>query len=366
MSTAFLDELGRWGPEAERPAASVAEAEAYCRALATTHYENFPLASWLLPQGLHQHFYNIYAYCRWSDDLGDEVHDPERSVALLAWWRGQLAECYAGRTWHPVFVALRRTIDEFGIPPRPFEDLVSAFEQDQRVTRYETFDQLRDYCRRSADPVGRLVLYLCRQFNDRNAAWSDSICTGLQLANFWQDVARDLDIGRVYLPREDCRRFGYSEDDLHGRVTNEAFVNLMRFEADRARDWLRGGLPLVAELPGRLQVDIELFARGGLKILDRIEGIGYRVWQTRPVVSKRDMAGLFLRCAGRAVLRRLGWRGSRIEDRGSRMEDRGSRIEGRETEIERGTVEGGPPSSILDHPSSTLDPRPIPAERSAP
>ena len=289
MAAPFAEELARWGPAgtAER-SVSLEEAEAYCRRLATTHYENFPLVSWLLPKELHQHFYNVYAYCRWSDDLGDEVGDPARSLELLSWWRDELAGCYAGEARHPVFVALAKTIREFGIPMEPFEDLLSAFEQDQRVTSYQTFADLRDYCRRSADPVGRLVLYLCRQFNEQNAAWSDSICTGLQLANFWQDVARDKDIGRVYLPKEDRERFTYSDQDLEQRITNGAFLELMRFEVDRARDFLTGGLPLIPRLPGRLQIDIEMFALGGLKILERIEGIGYRVWETRPAVTRFD------------------------------------------------------------------------------
>lgn len=304
MNAAFATELDQWGPQAlPSREVTLAEAEAYCRALATTHYENFPLVSWLLPRHLHQHFHNVYAYCRWSDDLGDEVHDTQRSLELLGWWRGELAECYAGRTRHPVFVALRRTIEEFQIPSQPFEDLLSAFEQDQRFLRYDTFEQLRDYCRRSADPVGRLVLYLCRAYDEQNVAWSDSICTGLQLANFWQDVSRDFEIGRVYLPREDRERFGYTEEDLENRVTNEAFLDLMRFEVDRARRFLIDGLPLVKRLPGRLCIDIDLFARGGLRILDRVEGIGYRVWQTRPVVTKADFARLFLSCLGRAAWR---------------------------------------------------------------
>ncbi|MGH7199361.1 MAG: squalene synthase HpnC [Planctomycetaceae bacterium] len=301
-ATVFHEDLSRWGPDAlpERPP-SLAEARAYCRRLAKSHYENFPLASWMLPRRLHQHFFNVYAYCRWSDDLGDEIGDTARSLALLAWWREQLGECYAGTARHPVFVALTETIREFDIPPGPFEDLLSAFEQDQRVTEYETFDQLRDYCRRSADPVGRLVLHLCREHNEPNVGWSDSICTGLQLANFWQDVARDADIGRVYLPREDRQRFGYSDEDLRYRVVNTAFFDLMRFEVERARQFLVGGLPLVERLPGRLRIDIELFARGGLKVLEKIESIGYRVWETRPVVTKREALGLFVRSVVRGI-----------------------------------------------------------------
>jgi squalene synthase HpnC len=300
----FSTDLEVWGPDSAYTAPDRSVAEAYCRTLATTHYENFPLVSWLLPKGLHQHFYNVYAYCRWADDLGDEVGDPAKSLQLLAWWRGELAACYQGRTRHPVFVALRNTIDQFSIPARPFEDLISAFEQDQTIREYDTFEQLRDYCQRSANPVGRLVLALCRQVNDQNVGWSDSICTGLQLANFWQDVARDYEIGRIYLPRDDYERFGYRREDFEARVTNPPFLELMKFEVDRARMFLTDGLPLIEQLPGRLQVDIDLFARGGLKILQRIEGIGYRVWDRRPKVTKADALGLLAGACWRHCWRR--------------------------------------------------------------
>ncbi|MFN0055711.1 MAG: squalene synthase HpnC [Planctomycetales bacterium] len=306
--TAFSEELARWGPGingARVP--SPAEAEAYCRALAQSHYENFPVVTWLLPASLHQHFYNVYAYCRWSDDLGDEVGDAARSLELLAWWREELAACFEGRPGHPVMVALATTIREFDIPREPLVDLISAFEQDQTVQEYETFDQLRDYCRRSADPVGRLVLSLCRRATPENFAWSDAICTGLQLANFWQDVARDQAIGRVYLPREDRDRFGYSVDDLQERRETPAFLALMRYEVDRAREflrpWRRPDRPELRQFPWRIQVDLELFARGGERILDRIERIGYRVWSQRPVVTKGDVVGLFLRALGRTAWR---------------------------------------------------------------
>lgn len=300
----FLRDLEDWGPDSQKAAPSKGDAEAYCRELATSHYENFPLVSWLLPKGLHQHFYNVYAYCRWADDLGDEVGDSARSLELLAWWRQELAACYAGQFRHPVFVALKGTIDEFSIPIEPFQDLISAFEQDQSVKEYQTFIQLRDYCRRSADPVGRLVLCLCRAATDQNVAWSDSICTGLQLANFWQDVSRDYDIGRIYLPREDYERFGYRREDFDARVMNPAFRDLMKFEVDRARQFLTDGLPLIPQLPGRLQVDIDLFAQGGLRILQRIEGIDYQVWQTRPKVTKGDAMRLLIGALWRRCWRR--------------------------------------------------------------
>lgn len=311
----IAEQLVEWFPEpntASLAVRSLAEAQAYCRELATGHYENFPLVSWLLPPRLHQHFYNVYAFCRWSDDLGDELGDRGRSQRALQWWRGELTKCFAGDTTHPVFVALRETIERFHIPAQPFQDLISAFEQDQVVTEYATFDDVRGYCRCSADPVGRIVLYLCEQFSAEHAAWSDSICTGLQLANFWQDVSRDLDIGRIYLPREDCARFGYSLEELRQRVTNECFIELMRFEVDRARDLLLAGLPLIEHLPGRLQVDIDLFARGGLCILERIQSMGYRVLERRPIVRKSDVLKLFVgsatRALGRAVLSTVGLR----------------------------------------------------------
>ena len=304
-NASFLSQLEIWGPAATRRAVSQAEAEAYCRALARTHYENFPVASWLLPRRLRQHFYNIYAYCRWADDLADETKNPDHARELLNWWRGQLEDCYGGSAFHPVFIALGPTIARFKIPRQPFDDLICAFEQDQRVREYETFDQLRDYCRRSADPVGRLVLYLAECLSEPNAAWSDSICTGLQLANFWQDVARDFDIGRVYIPRETRRLYGYGDDDLAHRRTNAAFRELMRFEVERARRFLLDGLPLVDCLPWRLRIDVDLFARGGLCILDQIEAIGYRVWETRPVVAKSDFVRLFFGSLVRGLLHPL-------------------------------------------------------------
>jgi squalene synthase HpnC len=301
----FADDLALYGPS---PSASPIpfdqrSAEAYCRKLATSHYENFPVVSWLLPKELHQHFYNVYAYCRWADDLGDEVGDKTKSRELLNWWRGEVDDCYAGQLRHPVFIALKSTIDEFQIPREPFVDLISAFEQDQSVCEYDTFLQLRDYCRRSADPVGRLVLYLCREYNEQNVAWSDSICTGLQLANFWQDVARDYAIGRIYLPREDYERFGYRREDFDARRINPAFLELMKFEVDRAREFLKAGLPLINQLPGRLQIDIDLFAHGGLRILQRIESIGYRVWESRPKVTKLDALGLVATALWRKLFR---------------------------------------------------------------
>ncbi len=289
----------------DRKPPSLHDANAYCQTLATGHYENFPLVSWLLPRKLHQHFYNVYAFCRWADDLGDEIGDTNRSLELLGWWRRELTDCYAGQCRHPVFVALRPTIEEFDIPKQPFADLISAFEQDQRILEYDTRDQVLDYCTRSANPVGRIVLYLCRQVSEQTFGWSDSICTGLQLANFWQDVARDLDIDRIYLPKENRDRFGVTREDLLARRTTDGFLQLMKHEVGFARGMLMSGLPLVEFLPGPLQIDIELFARGGLRILQRIERIDYHVLETRPVVTKFDALQLLTSCVLRAACRRL-------------------------------------------------------------
>ncbi|MGZ0169125.1 MAG: squalene synthase HpnC [Planctomycetales bacterium] len=301
------DQVLNWWPAedsaCETP--SLDDANTYCRTLATGHYENFPLVSWLLPKGLQQDFYNVYAFCRWADDLGDEIGDTERSLELLGWWRDELQHCYAGQCRHPVFVALRPTIEKFDIPEKPFDDLISAFEQDQHILEYDTRDHLLDYCTRSANPVGRIVLHLCRQTSEQTFAWSDSICTGLQLANFWQDVSRDLDINRIYIPKEDRDRFGVTREDLFARRTTDEFLELMKYEVDHARGLLNSGLPLVNVLPGPLQIDIELFARGGLRILQRIERIDYRVLENRPVVTKFDALRMLTSCLLRTGCRRL-------------------------------------------------------------
>lgn len=261
-------------------------ASRYCRELAAAHYENFTVASWLLPRNLRRHFCHIYAYCRAADDLADAAASPEASLILLDAWQAELDACFAGQTRHPIFVALRETILEFGIPRGPLTDLLIAFRQDQEVTEYETFSQLLGYCRNSANPVGRLVLYLGRCHDEERGRLADSICTGLQLANFWQDVARDFAKGRVYLPREDRQRFGYSDAMLHAREFNDAFRDLLRFEVDRAERYLLAGAPLLQRVPRPLRIDVELFLRGGLAILAAIRRTRYNVWRARPVLSK--------------------------------------------------------------------------------
>ena len=295
MANAFLRDLARYGPHANGRAPSLEEARSYCARLTRTHYENFTVASALLPRRLVPHFFPVYAYCRWADDLADETEGGRAALDLLAWWRGELLACYDGRLRHPVMIALRPTIRRFHIPPAPFLDLLAAFEQDQRVKRYGTFAELLDYCRYSANPVGHLVLYLCDSFTPENAALSDHLCTGLQLANFWQDVARDFtNLGRVYLPQEDRRRFGYADADLDARRYTPAFADLLHFEVDRTRDLFAKGRPLLARLPRPVRIDIDLFVRGGLAILRKIERLNYNVWAERPELSTWEKGQLLL------------------------------------------------------------------------
>lgn len=287
--SSVIAQLKEWGPDTTELSIGLPEAQRYTWSLASSHYENFPVISWAVPKHLRQDFANLYAFCRWADDLGDETGSTEQSLTLLNWWLEELEKCYQGDSSHPVYVALNDTVTKHSIPIDPFRDLISAFVQDQTVSAYETFAQLHDYCRRSANPVGRLVLFLAGRVTDQNIAWSDSICTGLQLVNFWQDVARDWRIGRVYLPREDRLHFGCPDEAQLEQQNTAAFRNLLKFEVDRARQFLLAGRPLVAQMPGRLKVDIDLFIRGGLLIAREIENIGYDVWHQRPVVRKSQL-----------------------------------------------------------------------------
>jgi squalene synthase HpnC len=278
-------------------APSEAEAREYCRHLARSHYENFSVASWFLPARLRQHFFNVYAYCRISDDLGDEVGDTVRSLQLLDEWETDLNACYDGHPRHPVFVALAETVRKSEIPKHEFVDLLTAFRQDQSVSRYETFNDLLGYCRFSANPVGHLVLYLCGYRDSDRQQLSDCTCTALQLANFWQDVTADFAKGRIYLPLEDLRRFGVSENAIRDRENTSAFREMIKFEVERAREWFRQGLPLIAKVDRALALDIELFSRGGQEILNAIERQNYAVLGRRPAISKTRKLALVARAA---------------------------------------------------------------------
>ena len=273
------------------------EAREYCARLARTHYENFSVASWFLPRRLRQHFFNVYAYCRISDDLGDEVGDTAASLELLDQWQQELDACYDGTPKHPVFVALSETVRQFDIPKHEFSDLLIAFRQDQTVTRFETFNDVLAYCRYSANPVGHLVLYLCGYRDPERQQLSDFTCTALQLANFWQDVSTDYAKGRIYLPLEDLRRFNVTEDDIAHSRNTPSFCEMMKFEVERARDWFRQGLPLIRKVDRELAIDLDLFSRGGQEILNAIEKQQYAVLGNRPIISKPRKLAVVARAA---------------------------------------------------------------------
>jgi squalene synthase HpnC/squalene synthase HpnD len=284
-------EIARNLPQAN---CALAEAERYTRWLATHHYENFNVVSWLLPRHLHQHFYNVYAYCRWSDDLGDEVTDSARALKLLDAWEYELRLIYEHGTGpaHPVLIALRETIHAKDIPLQPFCNLLRAFRQDQTVHRYATWDEVLDYCVYSANPVGRLVLYLCGYRDEARQKLSDYTCTALQLANFWQDVSRDLQKGRIYIPLEALAAHGLTDEDIVNKRFDARYAALMASLIARTRELFSAGRPLAQTVQPFLRVDLEMFSRGGLAILDAIAASGYNTVEHRPSLSKWTQAKL--------------------------------------------------------------------------
>jgi squalene synthase HpnC len=295
-------------------APTLEEARAYCKRLAESHYENFHVASWFLPKALRPHFHSIYAYCRISDDLGDEVGDRAVALALLDLWGRELDACYEGRARHPVFVALAETIRACGIPKKPFADLLVAFRQDQTVTRFATMDEVLSYCVYSANPVGRLVLYACGEVTpetqEEKFRLSDATCTALQLANFWQDVRVDWQKDRVYLPQADMQRFGVTDATIAGGVATSEFRALLRYEVDCARGLFEQGLALIGMVNRELALDLDLFSRGGMEILRAIERRDYDVLSARPAISKKTKLQLALRAMSGKFLPflRLGMR----------------------------------------------------------
>jgi squalene synthase HpnC len=262
------------------------------------------VASFLLPRRLRQDFYNVYAYCRWADDLGDEIGDRTESLKLLEWWRQELDAMYAGRATHPVFVALLETVRKHAIPRQPFADLIQAFIQDQTVTRYRDWEALFGYCRYSANPVGRLVLHLCGYSDAQRQRLSDATCTALQLANFWQDVTVDLLKDRVYIPLETMERHGYTVEELRARRFTPAFREVMRLAVEKARALFLEGLPLSRMVDRRLALDLDLFSRGGLRVLEKIARLNYDVLAGRPAISKAERVRLLLGSLARTAFRR--------------------------------------------------------------
>jgi squalene synthase HpnC len=278
---------------AGQTASDARAAQRQTRRLAGNHYENFSVVSLLLPRHLRQDFCNVYAFCRVADDLGDETGDRDESLRLLADFRNQTLDCFAGRAATPVFVALSRTIERHQLPSQPFLDLINAFEQDQRILRYDTYAQLLDYCRRSANPVGRLVLYLCGYRDEHRQLLSDQTCTALQLANFWQDVRRDiLERDRIYLPRDSMDRFGVTEDQITRGQCDDNFCSLIRFEVNRTAEMFDRGAALLPLLRPSVRMQVSLFGKGGRAVLAAIRRQNYDTLSRRPALSKWQKGGL--------------------------------------------------------------------------
>jgi len=311
----FLEEHGR-----SFPAWGLDDSRRYTRALTRAHYENFSVASMLVPKRLRQDYCNIYAYCRWADDLGDETGDPAKSLDLLGWWRSELLSMYSGQAIHPVFVALRDTVVRHGLPPQDFENLLHAFEQDQSIQRYGTYGDLLEYCRFSANPVGRLVLRVNDCVDEGLFNLSDRICTALQMANHWQDIRRDWGMDRVYMPIQVMESNGYSlemlADDMASGTASDDCKNTVRELTERAAALFTSGLPLADRLEGRLAFEIELFARAGMAVLEKIRAQGWDTIAHRPTIHRSERVMLLLRVMGRRMVRVIA-----LETRSQRVPD---------------------------------------------
>lgn len=292
-----LDDLQRYGPSSAPCSLSLAESQSYCQSITRFHYENFSVASWLVPQKLRQDLANVYAYCRWSDDLADETGDSNLSISLLGWWREQLDLCYRGKAVHPVFIALSTTIEKHGLEKEMFSDLLNAFLLDQSIKRYETVEQLNGYCHGSANPVGRILLAMCKVDDPESHRRSDSICTGLQIANFCQDMRIDAVRDRIYLPREFWSKFAIDEAIILSAKPHDNLKQALKHWCGHAHRLLVDGMPLVQTVPIWLARDLQLFVRGGLRILEEIRRSDYDVWSREIEVSRKTKLYLLLRAA---------------------------------------------------------------------
>lgn len=276
----------------------IAQSHRYCQQLATQHYENFPVGSLLIRKNLRPHVHTIYAFARTADNFADELapQNPGQALANLQEWDQHLDQSVAGHANHPIFIALAKTIRQFDLPPQLFHDLVHAFRQDVTVRRYHTMENvIQDYCRYSANPVGRLVLLLHGYRDEKLMQLSDAICTALQLANFWQDIAIDLKKDRIYLPQVDMQEFGVTEEQLAHHELTPQFQALLRHEITYARQLFGKGVTLLTHLRGRLRWEIRATWLGGMGILDRIERVGYDIFRRRPQWNKWERVGLFLK-----------------------------------------------------------------------
>ena len=290
----FHKELELHGPWAKSAPLDLKESFEYCSWFTRVHYENFSVISWFLPKSLKPAFEAVYAFSRWSDDLGDEAGSPEKSLELLRWWAGELDESFANpsKSKHPILKALATEAKKYLLNKEPFERLIRAFEMDQTKNRFATRKEVLFYCHHSANPVGEIVLSLFKANTKDNIALSDSICTGLQLANFWQDVSRDLEINRIYIPKEDMDQIGVTESDLWTRKTNSAIRELIRKEVDWAEECFLKGNSLPDKLGGPMGEQIRLFLMGGQAILRKIRQTNFNSLEQRPKLSKWDKLSL--------------------------------------------------------------------------
>ncbi len=276
---------------------TVADAYAYCERMARGHYENFPVASRWVPAALRQHIWAVYAFARSADDFADEARFAGRRVEALSFWENELERAFHGEADHPVFVALRDTLERCDLPITPLRDLLYAFTQDLSVTRYSNWAAVERYCALSAHPVGRLVLYI---FNYRDPSlfrFSDDVCVALQLTNFLQDVGVDLAKDRIYLPQEDLVHFGVTEQSLYAREAGTQFRDLMRFEVARARALFERGRPLIDQVGRDLGFELAMIWNGGMTVLDKIESVNYDVFRRRPTLNAADKARMVARAA---------------------------------------------------------------------
>ena len=274
---------------------TVPQAFQFCERLTHEHYENFPVASLMVPREKRPYICAIYSFARIADDYADEpgLSTAER-IDSLTDWEEQLIDSYRGHVQHPVFVALQETVNRFEMPIELFSDLLAAFRSDVTTHRYETFDEVLGYCENSANPVGRIILLLFNYRSEATMELSDSICTALQLTNFWQDVSVDLEKDRVYIPLDDIREFGYSEEELLDRSYSPAFKDLMCFQVDRTQQMFQEGKPLLSQVGRDLNLELRLTWTGGMKILRKIEKDDYNVLSHRPKLSTFDKASLLI------------------------------------------------------------------------
>ncbi len=290
----------RLNPVPNRPV-SLRAAQAWCRRFARSHRENFIFATLFLPRRLRQPFYNVYAFCRFADDLADESGSTELAIDQLQEFQRRLESAFTGEPKCEIFVALADTVDQFALPQLPFDQLLQAFRQDQSTFRYQSRGELLAYCQKSANPVGEIMLRLCDGYSTANKQLSDDICTGLQLVNFWQDVKRDFAIGRIYLPLETMTKFDVREEMFAEVSTPPALRCAIRDECRLAREHLLRGFPLAQRVPVWFARDVQLFAHAGLAVIDAIEQIDFDVLRVRPVVSRKQRLAMLTK----AFLRRL-------------------------------------------------------------